>query len=432
MANRHGVNAPFTWDATAGSKWALTSGGAGGQAVPTNADDVFLDGNTAGNVTISGSRNCLGFDTTGFTNTFAGSGALFTYGDVVLDSGMTYTHSGGLYVFGSGTRTFDAGGVSISASEIFFQPTSGECTLISDIVHTGNQPIGHTGGILNFNGFDITTNSFTGNTSSTRELNLGSGTITLIGDQSNLWAMSSDGLTFDAGTSTIEMTGALVDRAFFYGGGLSYATVINNTTGASPLVIEDSNSFANLTIAAGREQLFAAGSAQTIDEFIAVGSSGNEITIGSSGADDAIATTEIANAGEDYLEFDQLQVDAGDFNAFITVLAVDGGGAITDYSVDQLGSGYSVASNVDTTNFSSGGTGFQINILSVTPLGTHTLSKASGVVACDYLILSNSIATGGADWYAGSNSVDNGGNVGWIFDDPPAPVGGTGNFLAVL
>jgi hypothetical protein len=41
MANRFWVGGTASWDGTAGTKWALTSGGAGGQAVPTSADDVY-------------------------------------------------------------------------------------------------------------------------------------------------------------------------------------------------------------------------------------------------------------------------------------------------------------------------------------------------------------------------------------------------------
>lgn len=41
MANRYWVGGNANWDATAGTKWATTSGGAGGAAVPTAADDVF-------------------------------------------------------------------------------------------------------------------------------------------------------------------------------------------------------------------------------------------------------------------------------------------------------------------------------------------------------------------------------------------------------
>ena len=53
-------------------------------------------------------------------------------------------------------------------------------------------------------------------------------------------------------------------------------------------------------------------------------------------------------------------------------------------------------------------------------LKQHTLSKSSGIVNCDYLDLSNSNATGGATWYAGSHSVDTTNNDGWIFEDAPA------------
>jgi hypothetical protein len=60
----------------------------------------------------------------------------------------------------------------------------------------------------------------------------------------------------------------------------------------------------------------------------------------------------------------------------------------------------------------------------VTPF---TLSKASGVVDCDYLIIQDSTATGGADWYAGANSTDVSGNSGWIFSDAPSGGGGGGS-----
>jgi len=56
MANRFWVGGDADWDATAGTKWALTSGGAGGQAVPTAADDVFFDANDGkgGDITRNG------------------------------------------------------------------------------------------------------------------------------------------------------------------------------------------------------------------------------------------------------------------------------------------------------------------------------------------------------------------------------------------
>ncbi len=52
---------------------------------------------------------------------------------------------------------------------------------------------------------------------------------------------------------------------------------------------------------------------------------------------------------------------------------------------------------------------------------THTLSS-SGLQSCDYLSLTNSIATGGGSWYAGANSTNVSGNTGWIFTAAPALV----------
>lgn len=65
-----------------------------------------------------------------------------------------------------------------------------------------------------------------------------------------------------------------------------------------------------------------------------------------------------------------------------------------------------------------GNSGALITIGSITAAG-HTLSKASGAVAADYLSISRSTATGGASWYAGANSTDGGNNSGWIFAPPP-------------
>jgi hypothetical protein len=49
--------------------------------------------------------------------------------------------------------------------------------------------------------------------------------------------------------------------------------------------------------------------------------------------------------------------------------------------------------------------------------GKFTISKSSGIVECDYLDISNSNATGGATWYAGSHSNDTTNNDGWLFQD---------------
>ena len=51
MANKFWVGGTGTWDATTTTNWSLTSGGAGGAAVPTSADAVIID-------SLSGTGTC--------------------------------------------------------------------------------------------------------------------------------------------------------------------------------------------------------------------------------------------------------------------------------------------------------------------------------------------------------------------------------------
>lgn len=77
MANRYWVGGTNTWNSTAGSKWATTSGGAGGAPVPNAFDDVFFDA-ASGTVTVTwaagASPTVLSINCTGFTGTLATGG----------------------------------------------------------------------------------------------------------------------------------------------------------------------------------------------------------------------------------------------------------------------------------------------------------------------------------------------------------------------
>ena len=71
------------------------------------------------------------------------------------------------------------------------------------------------------------------------------------------------------------------------------------------------------------------------------------------------------------------------------------------------------------SNFLTGTAGNVVTIVSNSGGSQATLSKASGEISVDYLDLTDSNATGGADWYAGANSADSSNNDGWIFTAPP-------------
>ena len=84
-------------------------------------------------------------------------------------------------------------------------------------------------------------------------------------------------------------------------------------------------------------------------------------------------------------------------------------------------------------NFSVSGTAGNVIIINSSSTGTQaTLSDASGTIACDYLFIRDSAATGGASWYAGANSTNLSNNTGWVFTAPPAPGGNTGAFFSIL
>jgi len=135
MAARYWVGGTDTWDLTAGSKWSLTNGGAGGQAVPTTADTVFFTSLSGVNtVTIGTSAVCSTLTMTGFPGTLAfgsnsisaaGTGAFFT-GDT------TYSVTGTPLIKATNStstaRSIIAGSVS-EAQSISFEITAGTGTV---------------------------------------------------------------------------------------------------------------------------------------------------------------------------------------------------------------------------------------------------------------------------------------------------------------
>lgn len=203
MANRYWVGGTATWNATAGTKWALTSGGAGGQAVPTSSDDVFFDAASgAVTVTVGATSNCANIDFTGFTGTFAGSSALNIYSSMTLATGMTRTFTGAITFAATATgKTITLNGKT-TASAITFDGVGGGWT-VQDNWDNGSSNITLTNGALDTNGKTITLGAFSSSNSNTRTLTLGASTINC-----SSWTTSTiTNLTFNANTSTIINSG---------------------------------------------------------------------------------------------------------------------------------------------------------------------------------------------------------------------------------
>lgn len=209
MADRYWVGGTAAWDGTADTKWALTSGGAGGQAVPTSADDVFFDAASTGVCTIStGNTGAKSINCTGFTGTLTGTAAITISGSVTLVAGMTYSYTGTMTLNGTGTitsagKTF--GSVIVNGAGI-------TVTLGAALSQGFSSTRGFTltQGTLALAGFTLTCGVFNSSGSSTRAISFGTGGITLTHNSGSITLLNM------ANMSNFSWTGSTGNEGFSY------------------------------------------------------------------------------------------------------------------------------------------------------------------------------------------------------------------------
>ena len=254
MANKYWVGNGGNWTNT--SHWSLTSGGASGVAIPSNADNVYFDANSfniaSQTVVMDNSNNqCFDMDWTGATNNptlTMTSKTWWIYGSLTLISAMTVSSSFSHNIYFKATTTGKtitfAGNHSSFNCGFWFDGAGGGWTLQDEMYTSSasNRTITLTRGSLDTNNQTITTGGFNSSNTNTRSLTLGSSTISC-GRGFNI--SSTTGLTFDAGTSTINITG----YGDFDSGGLTYNDL--NFTAAIGNVITGENTFSDLTVTGG-------------------------------------------------------------------------------------------------------------------------------------------------------------------------------------
>lgn len=278
MAARYWVGGTANWDGTAGTKWAATSGGTGGETVPTTADDVYFDAASgSGTVTVATtSFQCRNLDFTGFTGTFAGATSGVVAGSLTFGQGMTRTYTGGVTFTGAGSNTITTNGIALATS-LTFNNAAGTWTLADNLVNTTTRTITLTAGTLNLNGKTTTCGLFTSSNSNVRSLLLNGG---LLNVHTNFTVTNSTNFTVDT-TGTISMNSGSAKT--FDGGGKSYPVL--NQGGAGVLTIVGANTFANVTNTVQPATIsFPASATTTVSAFSVAGSSAGLITINSSTA----------------------------------------------------------------------------------------------------------------------------------------------------
>jgi hypothetical protein len=244
MPDRFWVGGNSSWDGTAGTKWALTSGGAGGQSVPTSADDVFFDG-ASGAVTCtiaSGNTGAKSINCTGFTGTLThGAANISVAGSVTLVAGMTFNPSTSFFIF-TANSTLTTSGKVFAAVQL---NTAGVTLTLGDALNTGTRVLDIRSGTFNTANYNVTAQTLNAQASTARTITLGSSTVTLV---TGLSFETPTTLTFNAGTSQINITSTSGQVNVSSGGSIAFNNVAFTSVFGLTHSINGTNTFNNLTV----------------------------------------------------------------------------------------------------------------------------------------------------------------------------------------
>lgn len=275
MANRYWVGGTADWDGTAGTKWAATSGGTGGEAVPTASDDVFFDANS-GAVTVN--INAIGFaksvTCTGFTGTLTGGSSLLVYGSFILAAGMTYSFSGTLELKGTGSLNTASKNI---AHSIIISAAGATVSLASNLTMTSSVTLNLLAGTFDAAGYNVslTPANFSSSGTSVRTLALGSGTWTTSGTN---WTCNPTTNLTVTGSAIINKTGASsfqFTSVSIYWPGLDVG-------GSGAVILAESCYFGTLSNSVSPATIrLQSGKTQSVDYFNVSGTPGNLVTFNS-------------------------------------------------------------------------------------------------------------------------------------------------------
>lgn len=373
MANRYWVGNNNTWNSTAGTKWATTSGGAGGASVPTSADDVFFDANSFNapgqSVTLSGTVICKTLDFTGVTNNpnVVMSAGARIHGSLILSADMT-TSGGGTGSFNmaatSGTWTIDTKGITLYGYlSIGYFTISGSTAVfnqMSDLVMVTSQgysfqfdPDSSPARVYNTNNYNITMSSS--------------------GGTSPLFALRNGGGIFNAGSSIITSTYT----------GIDYNAISGFEIEASGVTFNEGTCVVNLINCS----LTIRNTGVTVPEINMTGNVSQPITI---------------------------EIQEGSVVEVMTI--TDPSGASTYYWYPGI-----VARIVDFT--ANGDSSFPLVFRTAYDRTDGEWGINCDTVAVSYIDVQDSTATGPASpFYDFPGGVDSGNNSGWFFSEPQLPV----------
>jgi hypothetical protein len=217
---------------------------------------VFFDANSGTvTVTITGVSQFYNFDSTGFTGTIAGSGiTIGWYGpNFILSNTTTWSYTGAFSAVGGPLGTIYSNGKSLANLTINRIVALGDALTL-----TGGLTV--DSGSFTTNDFSLTTPYIVSSGANTRTINLGSSTVTLTSGGNVFSTPVNTNLTFNAGTSTITLSGASaqINGAGTGSTGLNFYNVsFTNTNVGDTKSIIGQNSFNNISVRAPTNVGFA-------------------------------------------------------------------------------------------------------------------------------------------------------------------------------
>lgn len=329
---RYRVGSGSTW--TNSANWSDTPGGSGGFSVPLCHDDVFVDANASG--TISMNQYSLGknVDYTGFAGTLSSTIQENYYGSVTFSTGLTISGSINAVLRGRGIHTIRSNGKSFTGTLGIIAP-SGSYTLLDAITSTSAFSL--TIGTFDANGFNVTATTFSSSNTNLRTINMGSGTWTVSGT-GNVWSTgTATNLTLNPGSSTIAITDTSASSKSFFSGGnviASYNNVSISGGGSGAVIFSQSTNLNTLTIGAPKTITFTASSTHTFTgDFIANGTPGNLITIQSSSTTNHVLSKSSGIVSLDYVNISDSTATGG-ATFYAGPSSVDAGGGNSGWIFD--------------------------------------------------------------------------------------------------
>lgn len=246
------------------STLATWQDGVGTDRVPLPQDDVTC----SHSVTVDMPRIGKSITFTGTPTVTMTANDISIYGSFTVGTGVTASSNKVTFFRGRGSYNIDSA-VSIGMA-VSIRAVGGTYTQLKDTSFTSYFDL--TTGTYNLNGYNLTISRFNSDSALSKELILGSGTVSTDygGGVAYLWMVNNAGtFTLNAGTSTIILRTPTTNPYTFAGGGLTYNNVQVAGAGAYALTVKGNNVFNTFHVdrSQAAKTIIATDTNQTVNDF---------------------------------------------------------------------------------------------------------------------------------------------------------------------